>query len=99
MVPKDRLLEINVWEDSRQRQKEFMTNLETFVKTSKTRRGSPRPNLQLALKSMGGQSDEACTSEHHVASAFQNHSTTGSAALALHAGSTYKISVTSNEIG
>lgn len=106
MVPKDRLLEINVWEDSRQRQKDFMTTLETFVKNNRTRRLSkptfpthrdPRPNLKLALKSMGGQPDEACTSEQDVASAFQNRSLKGSALML--AGGTYTVSVTSSQIG
>jgi hypothetical protein len=124
MVPKDRLLEINPWEDSPEKQTIFMDELQMFVNTfNKTckhcgrMRGfpkrfslDPRRSMKLALKSMGEQPDEACTSEHYVASAFQNRSLTDSAVLLgqkrsltgsdeLPAAGTHTVSITSNQFG
>jgi len=78
VVPKDRLLEINVWEDSKERMDDLMPTLAEFVgknqginnKYPGTHRLA-RSRLSLGLKSMGGRPDEACASEDHVAGALR----------------------------
>jgi hypothetical protein len=79
MVPQDRLLEINVWEDPKERMNDLMPTLAEFVgrneginaKYPGSRHRYAMSHLRFGLKSMGELPDEACASESHVVDALR----------------------------